>query len=159
MGLVDEFYLNTLGLTLDANGCDVNIGQQQFHLGSLGDKPQVVHGCFGLAIPALSSLRKRLQTCTDGGRLSDTKFAWLDHGDYLNVTCPWGNKFLIWDCEVDVKASPSKLPKLGAMHAAYDDDMSVRKGPNGTGGAGIRFIEFICNDAKKVGKFYETYFQ
>jgi len=36
--------------------------------------------------------------------------------------------------------------------------MAVRRGPCGTDGAGIRFLELKCKDAAKVGRFYEEIF-
>ena len=58
--LAEAFYFGALGCTLDANGRDANIGQQQFHINNggvaEGDVPQVVGGCIGLAMPSLDAL-------------------------------------------------------------------------------------------------------
>ena len=162
--LAEEFYFKALGCTLDANGRDANIGQQQFHInnGGLanGDAPQVVGGCIGLAMPSLDSLRARLAATEAGGKLSETLFAWQDCGDLVKTICPWGNTFLIWDSNPPVSPVPPpvQLPVMVKAHVGYDDGMAVRKGPSGTDGAGIRFVEFRCADAAKVAQFYKGVF-
>jgi predicted enzyme related to lactoylglutathione lyase len=168
--LAEEFYFNALGCTLDANGRDANIGQQQFHINNggieEGDVPQVVGGCIGLAMPALDSLRARLAATEAGGVLSETLFAWQDCGDFVKTICPWGNTFLVWDCAPptsSVTSSPAaagapKLPVMVNAHVGYDDGMAVRKGPSGADGAGIRFVEFRCTNAAKVAEFYQGVF-
>eukprot|EP01043_Picozoa_sp_COSAG02_P022142 COSAG02_NODE_1142_length_14267_cov_4.941700_7_plen_340_part_00 len=166
--LAEEFYFKALGCTLDANGRDANIGQQQFHINNGGtedgDVPQVVGGCIGLAMPALDSLRARLAATEAAGKLSETRFAWQDCGDFVKAICPWGNTFLVWDSDLAsaTSAGPAagtpQLPVMVKAHVGYDDGMAVRKGPSGTDGAGIRFVEFRCADAEKVAQFYKGVF-
>jgi hypothetical protein len=87
------FYITGLGMTRDPylmTGLEnmwVNVGRSQFHL-PIG-KPQVVRGHTGLVVPDLNALQQRLSTVKS--RLGDTRFAYTDHGDHVDVTCPWGN--------------------------------------------------------------------
>ena len=165
--LAVAFYFDTLGCTLDANGRDANVGQQQFHINTsaAGDEvPQVVGGCIGLAMPNLDGLRARCDAATSGP-LAATLFRWEDHGAFVKVICPWGNTFLVWDCAPpasSVTSSPAagapKLPVMVNAHVGYDDGMAVRKGPSGADGAGIRFVEFRCTNAAKVAEFYQGVF-
>ncbi len=91
--LATLFYMSGLGLTRDAylmTGVEnmwINIGRGQFHLPTR--TAQVVRGITGLVVPSLDDLRQRLHMVED--RLAGTKFAWTDHGDYVDAICPWGN--------------------------------------------------------------------
>jgi predicted enzyme related to lactoylglutathione lyase len=88
------FYVSGLGLTRDAylmTGVDnmwINVGRGQFHLPTRGI--QVLRGITGLVLPSLDDLRQRLKSVED--RLAGTKFSWTDHGEYIDTTCPWGNR-------------------------------------------------------------------
>ena len=163
--LAVAFYFDTLGCTLDANGRDANVGQQQFHINTsaAGDElPQVVGGCIGLAMPNLDGLRARCDAATSGP-LAATLFRWEDHGAFVKVVCPWGNTFLVWDCASEAPTPGAdgapKLPTMVNAHVGYDDCMAVRRGPHtGANGAGIRFVEFRCRDAAKVANFYQKVF-
>ncbi|MPZ48089.1 MAG: hypothetical protein GEU75_02045 [Dehalococcoidia bacterium] len=87
------FYLVGMGFTRDPHmmvGLEnmwVNLGEQQFHLPT--NPAQVLRGHIGLVTPSLDALKTRLESVAD--RLASTKFAWQDKGDYIDVTCPWGN--------------------------------------------------------------------
>jgi hypothetical protein len=91
------FYIMGLGLTRDPYmtvGLDnmwLNAGRQQFHVPTRPDAPQVVRGRIGMVVPDLDGLRTRLEDVEP--QLSSTWFGYEDHGDYLEVTCPWGNRF------------------------------------------------------------------
>lgn len=92
--LATLFYVSGLGLTRDPylmTGVEnmwINIGRGQFHLPT---RPaQVLRGITGLVVPDLDALRQRLRMVED--RLAGTKFSWTDHGDYVDTTCPWGNR-------------------------------------------------------------------
>lgn len=91
--LATLYYMSGLGLTRDAylmTGVEnmwINIGRGQFHLPTR--TAQVLRGITGLVVPCLDDLRERLRLVED--RLAGTKFAWTDHGDTVDTTCPWGN--------------------------------------------------------------------
>jgi catechol 2,3-dioxygenase-like lactoylglutathione lyase family enzyme len=95
--LAQTFYAAGLGFTRDPYmmvGPDnmwINVGQQQFHLPSRGDHPQVFPGPIGLVVPDLEALKARLAGIRE--RMAGTKFACSQEDGYVAVTCPWGNKF------------------------------------------------------------------
>jgi len=88
------FYISGLGLTRDPylmNGVTnmwVNVGRSQFHLPNR--KPQVVRGRVGLVIPDREALLARLKRVSK--YLGDTRFGFEEHEDFVEATCPWGNR-------------------------------------------------------------------
>ena len=98
-GLAQEFYLSGLGLTRDpfmfpgTNNMWVNVGKSQFHLPT-GD-PNVLRGHVGLVVPSLEELCERLSEAKK--KLADTKFECKQHNAYVEATCPWGNKFRLYE--------------------------------------------------------------
>ena len=98
-GLASEFYLSGLGLTRDpymfpgTNNMWVNVGKSQFHLPT-GD-PNVLRGHVGLVVPSLEELCERLSEAKK--KLADTKFDCKQHNAYVEATCPWGNKFRLYE--------------------------------------------------------------
>ncbi len=92
--LATLFYVSGLGLTRDPylmTGIDnmwINVGTSQFHLPA--GQPQVIDGVIGLVLPDLEAARVRLARIRAG--LSGTLHTVVDHGDTLDVTCPWGNR-------------------------------------------------------------------
>ena len=89
------FYIQGLGLTRDpymntglANMW-INVGKSQFHLPT-GD-PWVLRGTIGLVTPDRDALLDRLDRVKKP--LAGTKFAVKENNDYVQVTCPWGNRF------------------------------------------------------------------
>ena len=93
--LATLFYVSGLGLTRDPYlmvGVDnmwINIGRHQMHLPT--GNPQRLRGFIGLVVPELNALKHRLAAVTP--LLSDTQFAFVDRRDFIEVTCPWGNRF------------------------------------------------------------------
>jgi hypothetical protein len=93
------FYVTGLGFTRDpyidfgTRNMWVNAGENQFHLPKGG--PQRFRGTIGIVVPDLAQLHHRL------GRLekplSGTEFAWTSADDCTHVTCPWGNRFRVYD--------------------------------------------------------------
>jgi len=65
----------------------VNIGRSQVHL-PIG-KTQAVRGYTALVLPDREGLLKRLAAGKD--RLSQTRFAFAERDDHVEVTDPWGN--------------------------------------------------------------------
>jgi hypothetical protein len=102
-GLASDFYLIGLGLTRDpylfpgTNNMWVNVGKNQFHLPS-GD-PLVVRGHVGVVSPDREALLNRLQGVKK--QLKDTKFKFKEHNDYVSATCPWGNKFRLYEPDLE----------------------------------------------------------
>src|SRR5579871_3475367 len=126
------FYIVGLGFTRDPYmnvGLDnmwVNIGDQQFHLPT-SQTPQVLRGHTGLVVPDLEALKGRLDQIAP--RLRDTRFAWRDAGDHIDVTCPWGNRYRVH--------SPAE--QFGSMTL------------------GMPYVEFDVppGTAEGIGRFYE----
>ena len=88
------FYVSGLGLTRDPylmvsdDNIWVNVGRSQFHLPS--GAPQVLRGHTGLVIPGRKALLDRLASVAK--KLDGTKFSFREHNDYVEATCPWGNR-------------------------------------------------------------------
>ncbi len=88
------FYVAGLGLTRDPylmvsdSNMWVNVGRSQFHLPS--GKAQVLRGHTGIVIPGREALLDRLASVV--GKLQGTAFAFTEHNDYVEATCPWGNR-------------------------------------------------------------------
>src|SRR5262249_43176770 len=93
--LATLFYVSGLGLTRDPymmTGVDnmwINIGRNQMHLPT--DDPQRLRGTIGLVVPDLAALRNRLTEVLLP--LSGTQFGFVDRETFVDVTCPWGNRF------------------------------------------------------------------
>ena len=96
-GLTTLFYISGLGLTRDpylmtsVDNMWVNVGHSQFHL--ITGKPQHLRGRTGLVIPDREALLQRLDKMKKP--LEGTRFAFKEHDDHVETTCPWGNKLLI----------------------------------------------------------------
>ena len=92
--LATLFYVTGLGLTRDPylmvsdTNMWINVGQSQFHLPS--GKPQVLRGHVGLVIEGREALLARLAMVAR--KLEGTAFAFAEHNDYVEATCPWGNR-------------------------------------------------------------------
>ncbi len=93
------FYITGLGLTRDPyimTGLEnmwVNIGRSQIHMPAKA--AQVLRGHTAIVQPNRAALLKRLEYVTP--KLAGTKFAYKDCGDYLEATCPWGNKIRMYE--------------------------------------------------------------
>jgi hypothetical protein len=93
------FYLVGLGFTRDPHmmvGLEnmwVNLGEQQFHLPT--NKPNVLRGHMGLVVPSLDALAERLEGVA--AKLAGTKFSWSRQSGYIAATCPWGNRFRLYE--------------------------------------------------------------
>jgi catechol-2,3-dioxygenase len=94
-GLATVFYMSGLGLTRDPymmtsiDNMWVNVGRSQFHLPTMA-RAQRLRGRVGLVIPDRESLLQRLGRVK--GLLGDTRFAFVEHDDHVETTCPWGNR-------------------------------------------------------------------
>ena len=89
------FYVVGLGLTRDPylmvglENMWINAGRSQFHLPTGG--AQVLRGRIGLVLPGLEAARRRLDKVAKP--LAGTAFGFSDHADFIDATCPWGNRF------------------------------------------------------------------
>jgi catechol-2,3-dioxygenase len=92
--LATLFYVTGLGLTRDPylmvsdTNMWINVGRSQFHLPS--GKAQVVRGHTGIVISDREALLDRLASVA--GKLEGTAFAFSEHNDHVEATCPWGNR-------------------------------------------------------------------
>src|SRR5437588_6286571 len=92
--LATLFYVAGLGLTRDPylNVSDsnmwVNVGRSQFHLPT--GAPQRLRGHVGIVIAGRQALLERLSGVKN--KLAGTHFDFCEHNDYVEATCPWGNR-------------------------------------------------------------------
>jgi hypothetical protein len=92
--LATLFYVAGLGLTRDPylmvsdSNMWVNVGRSQFHLPS--GEAQVLRGHTGIVIPGREALLDRLASVAK--KLDGTAFAYREHNDHVEATCPWGNR-------------------------------------------------------------------
>jgi hypothetical protein len=92
--LATLFYVTGLGLTRDPylmvsdTNMWINVGRSQFHLPS--GEAQVVRGHTGIVISGREALLERLASVA--GKLKGTAFAFSEHNDHIEATCPWGNR-------------------------------------------------------------------
>src|SRR3974390_1273354 len=92
--LATLFYVTGLGLTRDpylmvsATNMWVNVGRSQFHLPT--GAAQVLRGRTGLVISGRQALLDRLASVAP--KLAGTAFGFSEHNDYVEATCPWGNR-------------------------------------------------------------------
>ena len=92
--LATLFYVAGIGLTRDPylmvsdTNMWVNVGRSQFHLPS--GSAQVLRGHIGLVISGREALLARLASVAR--KLEGTAFAFSEQNDYVEATCPWGNR-------------------------------------------------------------------
>ena len=97
--LATLFYVTGLGLTRDPylmvsdTNMWVNVGRSQFHLPN--GKAQVLRGHTGLVIEGRKALLERLASVAR--KLEGTAFAFAEHNDYVEATCPWGNRMRCYE--------------------------------------------------------------
>ena len=93
--LATLFYVSGLGFTRDPflmvglENMWINIGRSQMHLPT--NLPQRIRGTIGLVVPDLTLLKQRLGRVAVA--LEGTAFTFADRGAFVDVTCPWGNRF------------------------------------------------------------------
>src|SRR5689334_2813592 len=131
--LATLFYVAALGYTRDPylmvelDNMWINIGRNQMHLPSA--PPQRLRGTIGLIVPSLAELKERLERRAPA--LSGTHFGFADRGAYVEVTCPWGNRFRCHAPEAEADA-----PQLAMPYVEFDV-------PSGSAPAIARFYEEI----------------
>lgn len=129
-----QFYVSALGLTRDPylmTGTEnmwINAGRTQFHL-PIG-QPQRFRGTIKLVMPDRASLLARLERFTPV--LAPTQFAFVDRGDHVAVTCPWGNRLQVFEPNPELFG----MIELGIIQLEFDV-------PAGTADAIVRFYHSI----------------
>jgi len=124
--LATLFYIQGLGLTRDpymntglANMW-VNVGKSQFHLPT--GEPWVLRGAIALVTPDRDALLKRLDSVKKP--LAGTKFAVKENNDYVEVTCPWGNRFNMHSPDIERFGAIN----LGMPYLQFDVPKGTAKG-------------------------------
>jgi len=88
------FYVAGLGLTRDpflmtgTGNMWINVGRSQFHLPT--NKPQVLRGAVGIVLSDREALLMRLTRIRK--RLEGSCFDFREHQEFVEATCPWGNR-------------------------------------------------------------------
>jgi hypothetical protein len=101
--LATLFYVTGLGLTRDPylmvsdTNMWVNVGKSQFHLPS--GSAQVLRGYTGLVISGRAALLERLASVAK--KLEGTAFAFSEHNDHVEATCPWGNRVRCYEPDAE----------------------------------------------------------
>ncbi len=101
--LATLFYVTGLGLTRDPylmvsdTNMWINVGRSQFHLPS--GEAQVVRGHTGLVISGREALLRRLASVAK--KLEGTAFTFSEHNDYVEATCPWGNRVRCYEPDAE----------------------------------------------------------
>ncbi len=100
--LATIFYVMGLGLTRDPylftgiGNMWINIGRNQIHMPT--SAPMVLRGTISIVMPGREALLKRLATVAP--LLPGTRFGFDAHAGYVSATCPWGNRYRIFEpCE------------------------------------------------------------
>jgi hypothetical protein len=120
------FYVAGLGLTRDPylnvsdNNMWINVGRSQFHLPT--DKPQVLRGTTGVVIAGRAALLDRLAAVRK--KLDGTRFDFREHNDYVEATCPWGNRVR---CHEPDAARFGRIT-LGMPYVEFDVPVGTAKG-------------------------------
>lgn len=132
--LATIFYISGMGFTRDPymqvgdENMWANVGRQQFHLPTRG--MQILRGHVGVVVPDLKPLLKRLAGVRE--KLAETRFAFEEHNDHVEVTSPWGNRLRCF----------APAPRFG--------DMTL----------GVPYVEFTVGTgvAAGVARFYREIF-
>jgi hypothetical protein len=124
--LATLFYVAGLGLTRDPylmvsdSNMWVNVGRSQFHLPS--GEPQVLRGHTGLVIAGRQALLDRLAAVAK--KLDGTAFAFREHNDYVEATCPWGNRVRCYEPD----AARFGRITLGIPYVEFEVPVGTAKG-------------------------------
>jgi catechol-2,3-dioxygenase len=124
--LATLFYVAGLGLTRDPyllvsdTNMWINVGRSQFHLPS--SDAQVVRGHTGLVISGRAALLNRLASVAK--KLEATKFTFGEHNDYVEATCPWGNRVRCYEPDAERFGRIT----LGIPYVEFDVPVGSAKG-------------------------------
>jgi hypothetical protein len=124
--LATLFYVTGLGLTRDPylmvsdSNMWVNVGRSQFHLPD--GRPQVLRGHTGLVIAGRAALLERLASVAK--KLEGTAFAFAENNDYVEATCPWGNRVRCYEPD----AARFGRITLGIPYVEFEVPMGTARG-------------------------------
>jgi hypothetical protein len=124
--LATLFYVAGLGLTRDPylnvsdNNMWINVGRSQFHLPT--GNPQVLRGHTGIVMEGRDTLLERLTGVKK--KLEGTRFGFAEHNDYVEATCPWGNRVRCYEPD------PARFGRvqLGFPYVEFDVPVGAAKG-------------------------------
>jgi hypothetical protein len=120
------FYVTGLGLTRDPyvmvsdTNMWINVGRSQFHLPS--GQAQVLRGHTGIVIEGREALLGRLASVTK--KLDGSAFTFSEHNDYVEATCPWGNRVRCYEPD----ATRFGRITLGIPYVAFDVPVGTARG-------------------------------
>jgi predicted enzyme related to lactoylglutathione lyase len=123
--LATLFYVAGLGLTRDPylmvsdSNMWVNVGRSQFHLPS--GAAQVLRGHTAIIMPGREALLDRLAAVAK--KLDGTAFAFREHNDYVEASCPWGNRVRCYEPE----AARFGRIALGIPYVEFDVPVGTAK--------------------------------
>ena len=123
--LATLFYAAGLGLTRDPylmvsdTNMWINVGRSQFHLPS--GSPQVVRGHTGIVMQGREALLNRLAAVAK--KLDGTRFGFHEHNDYVEATCPWGNRMRCYEPD----AARFGRVALGIPYVEFDVPVGTAK--------------------------------
>lgn len=135
------FYVAGLGFTRDpyimvsTNNMWINMGTSQFHLPT--GEPDVLRGVAGVVVPDRAALLARLARVK--GELAGTKFSYAERNDFVEATCPWGNRFRVHEPDA-ARFGPIVL---GLPYVAFDV-------PQGSAGGIARFYRDVLGSNASV---------
>ena len=127
--LATLFYVAGLGLTRDPylmvsdSNMWINVGRSQFHLPS--GKAQVLRGHTGIVISGRAALLNRLMSVSK--KLEGTAFSFKENNDYVEATCPWGNRVRCYEPD----AARFGRITLGIPYVEFDVPVGTAKGIRG----------------------------
>jgi len=98
----------------------VNVGRSQFHLPS-GDA-QILRGHTGIVISGRQALLDRLASVAK--KLDGTAFSFSEHNDYVEATCPWGNRVRCYEPD----AARFGRITLGIPYVEFDVPVGTAQG-------------------------------
>jgi len=124
--LATLFYVTGLGLTRDPylmasdDNMWINVGRSQFHLPTA--HAQVLRGHTGIVIAGREALLARLASVQ--AKLSGTRFQFSEHNDYVEATCPWGNRVRCYEPD------PKRFGRitLGIPYVEFDVPVGAARG-------------------------------
>ena len=120
--LATAFYVSALGLTRDpflmtgVINMWINVGRSQIHLPH-GDA-QRLRGHVGLIVGRREPLVERLRAAEPV--LAQTRFAWTERDDRVEVICPWGNRYDCLDADACAASDPWAGIDLGIVYVQLD---------------------------------------
>src|ERR1700753_1303108 len=124
--LATLFYVTGLGLTRDPHlmvsdsNIGVNVGRSQFHLPT--GTAQVLRGHTALVISGRQALLDRLASVAK--KPEGTAFAFSEHNDHVEDTCPWGNRYRCYEPD----AARFGRITLGIPYVEFDVPVGTAKG-------------------------------